>query len=30
VTGPNNSADATINTEDKAIDRKLKSICKGC
>lgn len=28
--GPNKSGDAAIDAEDKAVDRKLKSICKGC
>jgi len=32
VTGPNtrNDTDAAIAAEDRAIDRKVKSICKGC
>jgi hypothetical protein len=28
--GGRKSGDVTIDAEDKAIDRKLKSICKGC
>jgi hypothetical protein len=30
ATGPRTSGDAAIDAEDKAIDRKLKSICRGC
>jgi hypothetical protein len=30
ATGPNKSGDAMIDAKDRAIDRKLKSICKGC
>jgi hypothetical protein len=30
ATGPNKSGDVAIGAEDKAVDRKLKSICKGC
>jgi hypothetical protein len=30
VTGPSTSGDAAIDAEDKAVDRKLKSICRGC
>ena len=30
ATGPQTSGDAAIDAEDKAIDRKLKSICRGC
>jgi hypothetical protein len=30
ATGPQSSGDAAIDAEDKAIDRKLKSICRGC
>ena len=28
--GPSTRGDAAIDAEDKAIDRKLKSICRGC
>jgi hypothetical protein len=28
--GPQTSGDAAIDAEDKAIDRKLKGICRGC
>jgi hypothetical protein len=30
ASGPQSSSDAAIDAEDKAIDRKLKSICRGC
>jgi len=30
VTGPSTSGDAAVDAEDKAVDRKLKSICRGC
>jgi hypothetical protein len=30
ATDPLTSDDAALNAEDKAIDRKLKSICRGC
>ncbi len=30
ATGPMESGDAAIRAEDKAIDRKLNSICRGC
>jgi hypothetical protein len=30
VTGPSSSNDAAIDAEDKALDHKLKSICRGC
>jgi hypothetical protein len=30
ATGPSTSSDVAIGGEDKAINRKLKSICKGC
>jgi hypothetical protein len=30
VTGPSNSTDAAIDAKNKALDRKLKSICRGC
>jgi hypothetical protein len=30
ATGPKTSGDVAIEAEDKAIDRKLKSICRGC
>jgi hypothetical protein len=29
MTGPNRSGDAVIK-ENKAVDRKIKSICRGC
>jgi len=28
--GPQTNGDVAIEQEDKAIDRKLKSICRGC
>jgi hypothetical protein len=28
--GPSTSGDAAVDAENKAIDRKLKSICRGC
>jgi hypothetical protein len=30
VTGPNTKGDAAVDAEEKAVDRKIKSICKGC
>jgi hypothetical protein len=30
ATGPQAPGDVAIDQEDKAIDRKLKSICRGC
>ena len=30
MTGPQRSGDAEINEENKKIDRKIKSICRGC
>jgi hypothetical protein len=30
ATGPQTSGDAAIEQENKAIDRRLKSICRGC
>jgi hypothetical protein len=30
ATGPQTNGDVAIDQEDKAIDRKLKSICRGC
>jgi hypothetical protein len=30
VTGPSTTGDAAINDENKVIDKKVKSICKGC
>jgi hypothetical protein len=30
VTGPQRSGDAAINEENKEVDRKIKSICRGC
>jgi hypothetical protein len=29
-TGAGASADATVNTENRMLDKKLKSICRGC
>jgi hypothetical protein len=30
MTGPQRSGDAEINEENKTVDRKIKSICRGC
>jgi hypothetical protein len=30
ATGPNAKGDVATDAEDKAVDRKIKSICKGC
>jgi hypothetical protein len=30
VTGPSNTNDAAIDAENNAVDRKVKSICRGC
>ena len=30
VTGPQTSGDVEINKENKEVDRKIKSICRGC
>jgi len=30
ASGPSTSGDAAIDAEDKALNRKLKSICRGC
>jgi hypothetical protein len=30
ATGPQTSGDVEIDAENKATDRKLKSICRGC
>ena len=30
ITGPQRSGDAAINEENKEVDRKIKSICRGC
>jgi hypothetical protein len=30
ATGPRTNGDAAIDAEDQAIDRKIKSICRGC
>ena len=30
VTDPSRTNDAAIDAENKALDRKLKSICRGC
>jgi hypothetical protein len=30
ATGPQTDTDAAIETENKAVDSKLKSICRGC
>jgi hypothetical protein len=30
ATGPRTNGDITIDDEEKAIDRKLQSICRGC
>jgi hypothetical protein len=30
ATGPNAKGDVAIDPEDKAVDRKIRSICKGC
>jgi len=30
ITGPQRSGDAAIGEEDKEVDRKIKSICRGC
>jgi hypothetical protein len=30
ATGPQTGGDAAIDAENKAIDRRLKSICRGC
>jgi hypothetical protein len=30
ATGPSQSGDVAVDAENKAIDRKLKSICRGC
>jgi hypothetical protein len=30
ASGPNPDADATVNAENKLLDKKMKSICRGC
>jgi hypothetical protein len=30
MTDPQRSGDAEINAENKEVDRKIKSICRGC
>jgi hypothetical protein len=30
ITGPQRSGDAVIGEENKEVDRKIKSICRGC
>jgi hypothetical protein len=30
MTGPQRSGDAEINEENKEVDRKINSICRGC
>jgi hypothetical protein len=30
MTGPQRSGDAAVNEENKEVDRKIKSICRGC
>ena len=30
MTGPQRSGDAEITKENKEVDRKIKSICRGC
>jgi hypothetical protein len=30
ITGPNRSGDAAVDAEDRVVDRKIKSICRGC
>jgi hypothetical protein len=30
VTGPQRNGDAAIGEENKEVDRKIKSICRGC
>jgi hypothetical protein len=30
ATGPNVKGDAAVDAEEKAVDRKIKSICRGC
>lgn len=30
ASGANSDADATVSTENRQLDRKLKSICRGC
>jgi hypothetical protein len=30
ASGPNPDADATVNAENRLLDKKLKSICRGC
>jgi hypothetical protein len=30
ASGPSTSGDAAIDAEDKALNRKIKSICRGC
>jgi hypothetical protein len=30
ITGPQRSGDAAIGEENKEVDRKIKSICRGC
>ncbi len=30
ATGPSRSGDVEIDTENKTVDRKIKSICRGC
>jgi hypothetical protein len=30
ATGPQTSGDVAVGKEDKAIDKKIKSICRGC
>jgi hypothetical protein len=30
MTGPQRSGDTAVNEENKEVDRKIKSICRGC
>ncbi len=30
IAGPNTNSDAAISAEDKLLDKKIRSICKGC
>jgi hypothetical protein len=30
VTGPSTTGDAAVSAEDKLVDKKIKSICRGC
>jgi len=30
ASGPNHDADATVNAENRLLDKKMKSICRGC